>query len=97
MGEKAINIQVCLLFLLFCTIYTFFLDWNRNFLKRSIGKELKAIIQYHIIMLLVVQVIMYFLQWAEPFSLFVMGLFMVLNVFITLSVHVLAKQVMRLH
>ncbi len=97
MGDKAIHFQVCLLFLLFCTIYTFFLDWNRNFLKRSIGKELKAIIQYHVIMLLVVQVIMYFLQWAEPFSRFVMGLFMVLNVFMTLSVHVLAKQVMRLH
>ena len=33
MGDKAIHFQVCLLFLLFCTVYTFFLDWNRNFLK----------------------------------------------------------------
>lgn len=97
MGDKAIHFQVCLLFLLFCTIYTFFLDWNRNFLKRSILKELKAIIQYHIIMLLVVQTIMYFLQWAEPFSRFVMGLFMVLNVVMTLLVHLIVKQVIRLH
>lgn len=97
MGDKTIHFQVCLLFLLFCTIYTFFLDWNRNFLKRSILKELKAIVQYHVIMLLVVQTVMYFLQWAEPFSRFVMGLFMILNVFITLLVHLAIKQVLRVH
>ncbi|MBD5473534.1 MAG: sugar transferase [Lachnospiraceae bacterium] len=97
MGDKTIHFQVCLLFLLFCTIYTFFLDWNRNFLKRSILKELKAVIQYHVIMLLVVQTVMYFLQWAEPFSRFVMGLFMILNVIITLLVHLAIKQVLRMH
>lgn len=97
MGDKAIHFQVCLLFLLFCTIYTFFLDWNRNFLKRSILKELKAVVQYHVIMLLVVQTVMYFLQWAEPFSRFVMGLFMILNVIITLFVHLAIKQVLRMH
>lgn len=97
MGDKTIHFQVCLLFLLFCTIYTFFLDWNRNFLKRSILKELKAVVQYHVIMLLVVQTVMYFLQWAEPFSRFVMGLFMILNVIITLLVHLAIKQALRMH
>lgn len=97
MGDKTIHFQVCLLFLLFCTIYTFFLDWNRNFLKRSLLKELKAVIQYHIFMLLIVQTVMYFLQWAEPFSRFVMGLFMVLNVVLTLLVHLAIKQGLRLH
>lgn len=97
MGDKTIHFQVCLLFLLFCTIYTFFLDWNRNFLKRSALKELQAVFQYHVIMLLVVQTVMYFLQWAEPFSRFVMGLFMVLNVTITLLVHLAIKQALRLH
>lgn len=97
MGDKTIHFQVCLLFLLFCTIYTFFLDWNRNFLKRSFLKELKAVVQYHVIMLLVVQTVMYFLQWAEPFSRFVMGLFMILNVIITLLVHLAIKQTLRMH
>lgn len=97
MGDKTIHFQVCLLFLLFCTVYTFFLDWNRNFLKRSALKELQAVLQYHVIMLLVVQTVMYFLQWAEPFSRFVMGLFMVLNVTITLLVHLAIKQALRLH
>ncbi|MDE6972713.1 MAG: sugar transferase [Lachnospiraceae bacterium] len=97
MGDKTIHFQVCLLFLLFCTIYTFFLDWNRNFLKRSVAKELKAVIQYHIVMLLTVQTVMYFLQWAEPFSRFVMGLFMMLNIALTLFVHLAVKQGLRLH
>lgn len=97
MGDKAIHFQVCLLFLLFCTVYAFFLDWNRNFLKRSVLKEVKAVAQYHIIMLLTVQTVMYFLQWAEPFSRFVMGLFMVFNVAITLLVHLGIKQTLRIH
>ena len=33
MGDKGIHFQVCLLFILFCSVYNFFLDWNRNFLK----------------------------------------------------------------
>ena len=97
MGDKTIHFQVCLLFLLFCTIYTFFLDWNRNFLRRSIWRELRAVLQYHVIMLLVVQTVMYFLQWAEPFSRFVMGLFMVLNIFLTLLVHLIIKKAMLIH
>lgn len=97
MGDKTIHFQVCLLFLLFCTIYTFFLDWNRNFLKRSILKELEAVTQYHVIMLLIVQTVMYFLQWAEPFSRFVMGLFMILNMVLTLFAHVAIKQALRMH
>lgn len=97
MGDKTIHFMVCLLFLLFCTIYTFFLDWNRNFLRRGIWKELRAILQYHVIMLLVVQTVMYFLQWAEPFSRFVMGLFMVLNVILTLLVHLIIKKALRIY
>lgn len=97
MGDKTIHFQVCLLFLLFCTIYTFFLDWNRNFLRRSIWQELRAVLQYHVIMLLIVQTVMYFLQWAEPFSRFVMGLFMVINVFLTLLIHLMIKKAMRIH
>lgn len=97
MGDKTIHFQVCLLFLLFCTIYTFFLDWNRNFLRRGVWKELRAVLQYHVIMLLVVQTFMYFLQWSEPFSRFVMLLFMLINGLVTLLVHLTVKKIMRIH
>ena len=67
MGDKEIHFQVCLVFLLFCTIYTFFIDWNRNFLKRNKWKELRVVLQYNVIMILVTQTIMYFLKWAYVF------------------------------
>ncbi|MDO4305032.1 MAG: sugar transferase, partial [Bacillota bacterium] len=97
MGDKGIHFQVCLLFLLFCTIYTFFLDWNRNFLRRSIWKELLAILQYHVIMILIVQTIMYFLKWADVFSRAVMILFPIVNVLLTLGLHLMIKKALRLH
>ena len=50
MEDKGIHFQVCLLLLLVCTIYSFFLDWNRNFVKRKTIKEFAAIVQYEIIM-----------------------------------------------
>ena len=97
MGDKGIHFQVCLVFLLICTIYTFFIDWNRNFLKRSIQREAYEIIKCNIIMLLVVQMIMYFLKWADVFSRLVMLYFPVINVILTLAVHLLLKKGMQMH
>lgn len=97
MGDKEIHFQVCLVFLLFCTIYTFFIDWNRNFLKRNKWRELQAVLQYNIIMILVTQTIMFFLKWADVFARLVMVYFAVINVVITLFLHLVIKKFMRLH
>ena len=45
MGDKEIHFQVCLVYLLICTIYTFFIDWNRNFLRRSLSSEFYEILK----------------------------------------------------
>lgn len=92
MGDKEIHFQVCLVFLLFCTIYSFFLDWNRGFFRRNLWKEALAIGQYSVLMLLVVEVIMYFLKWADVFSRLVMGYFIVINALLTLILHVVFKR-----
>ena len=92
MGDKGIHFQVCLVFLLFCTIYTFFLDWNRNFLKRNKWKELRAVVQYNAIMILVTQTIMFFLKWADVFARLVIIYFVIINVLITLFLHLLIKK-----
>lgn len=97
MGDKGIHFQVCLVFLLFCTIYSFFIDWNRNFLKRDVFKELYAVVQYNLIMILVTQTIMYFLKWADVFSRGVMLYFVVLNPLLSFLIHMAVKKVMRLH
>ena len=97
MGDKEIHFQVCLVFLLVCTVYTFFIDWNRNFLKRSIRKEVYEIIKCNAIMLLVVQMIMYFLKWADVFLRLVMVYFPVINVALTLAIHLVIKKGMQMH
>lgn len=97
MGDREIHFQVCLVFLLFCTIYSFFIDWNRNFLKRSMGKEIHAVIQYNVLMILVAQTIMYFLKWADVFSRLTMIYFALINPLISLLLHFVIKQAMKLH
>lgn len=97
MGDKEIHFQVCLVFLLFCTIYSFFIDWNRNFLKRNVWKELYAVVQYNLIMILITQTIMYFLKWADVFSRAVMIYFAGINLLLSFLVHLLIKKAMKLH
>lgn len=97
MGDKGIHFQVCLVFLLFCTIYSFFIDWNRNFLKRNVWKEAYAVLQYNVIMILVTQAVMYFLKWADVFSRGVMVYFAVLNLAVSFLIHLMIKKVMKLH
>lgn len=97
MEDKGIHFQVCLLLLLFCTIYTFFIDWNRNFVKRGMKKEIYEILKYNAIMILVVQTVMTFLKWADPFSRLVTLYFTIINVILTVVVHLLIKKGMRLH
>ena len=97
MEDKEIHFQVCLLLLLFCTIYTFFIAWNRNFVKRGIKKEVYEIVKYNAIMILVVQTVMTFLKWADPFSRLVTVYFTIINVLLTIFVHLVIKKGMRLH
>lgn len=97
MEDKGIHFQTCLLLFLICTVYTFFLDWNRDFVKRNTVKEFTAIIQYEIIMMLGVQPIMYFLKWSDKFSRWVMIIFPLVNLLITLLIHLLIKYTMRFY
>ncbi len=97
MGDKNIHFQTCLIFLLFCTIYSFFIDWNRNFVKRVWLKEAAAVLQYNVIMILVVEMILYFIKWADEFSRLVMGIFFVMNTVISFLIHLLIKKILYIH
>lgn len=97
MGDKEIHFQVCLVFMLFCTIYSFFMDWNRDFFRRNKWKEMRAVGQYSILMLLVVEVVLYFLKWADVFSRLVMVYFMIANTMLTLAAHLVFKKGLRMN
>lgn len=95
MGDQNVHFLVCLCLLLFCTIYSFFIDWNRNFLRRSIWKESGAVLKYNAIMMLVVVFIMVLVKWADVFSRLVLGYFFILNECLSLAVHMSIKKLMQ--
>ena len=43
--EPEVHALVCVFFLLFCTIYSFLLDWNRSFLERGVLVEFVAVLK----------------------------------------------------
>ena len=95
MGDQSIHFLVCICLLLFCTVYSFFFDWNRNFLRRSIWKEAGAILQYNAIMILVVTFLMVVVKWADVFSRLVLFYFFALNCVLSLVVHLLVKKILQ--
>ena len=64
MGDQGIHFLVCICLMLFCTVYSFFFDWNRNFLKRGASKEAAAVVQYNAVMILVVNLLMTMMKWV---------------------------------
>lgn len=96
MEDKEIHFQVCLLFLFLCTVYSFFLDWNRNALKRNKWKEIPVVIQYNMMLLLIAEVIMVFMKWADAFSRLVTVYFIGMNTVLTLLLHYVFKKIVRI-
>ena len=95
MGDQSIHFLVCICLMLFCTVYSFFFDWNRNFLRRGIWKEATAILQYNAIMILVVNFLMVLVKWADVFSRLVLFYFIILNCALSLVVHLMIKKTMQ--
>ena len=61
MGDKNSHFAVCIAYLLFCTMYNFFADWNSNFMRRGLWQEFVAVAKYNFTMVLVVGMLMYFM------------------------------------
>ncbi len=86
-------VMVCFLFV--STIYSFFLDWNRNFVSRGYGVELSEVLKYNLFMLLIVEAIMFFTKWADVFSRLTMLYFFLINIAVTYLMHILMKKTLR--
>ena len=67
MEDKSVHILVCILFVLFSTMYGFFLDWNRDFLTRGYLQELWEVLRFNVLMVLVVGFFLFMIQKAEVF------------------------------
>ena len=92
MGDKYSHFGVCIAFVLFCTVYNFFADWNINFMKRGLWQEFVAVAKFNIAMVLVIGMLMYFLQWSGMFSRKVMAYFIIGNQLLTWLFRLILKR-----
>ena len=95
MRGQDIHFLVLVCFLLASTVYSFFLEWNRNFVSRGYGIELAEVFKYNAVLLVVVETIMFFTKWADVFSRLTMVYFFLINIGITYIIHVVFKNIFR--
>ena len=95
MRGQDIHFLVLVCFLLASTVYSFFLEWNRNFVSRGYGIELAEVFKYNAVLLVAVETIMFFTKWADVFSRLTMVYFFLINIGITYIIHVVFKNIFR--
>ena len=95
--EPELHFAGCICFLLFCTVYSFMLDWNREFLKRGLFVEFIAVLKFNIFMALSGMAVLFLLQRGGDFSRLVMGYFFILDVLIIWGVRAGMKKILRIY
>lgn len=95
--EPELHFMVYIGFLLFCTIYSFLFDWNREFLKRGVLVELIAVTKFNIFMELSGMAFLFMLQRGADVSRLVMGYFAILNILIVWLVRLAMKKGLRVY
>ncbi|MBE5823699.1 MAG: sugar transferase [Butyrivibrio sp.] len=96
-GDKTLHYMVCVVFLLFCVIYSFLADWNRDFIKRGYLRELFSVIWSVAVIVIGSLVIVFFLSWTHILSRFVVGNFIWMDIVLTFIVRCIFKRVLRGH
>ena len=93
--EPEIHFLVYICFLLFCTVYSFLLDWNRKFLIRGKFVEFLAVLKFNLFMALAIASFLFMIRHGEDFSRGVWGYFVVLDILIVWLVRLIMKKALR--
>ncbi len=96
-GDKTLHYMVCVVFLLFCVIYSFLADWNRDFIKRGFALEFFSVIKSISFILIGSLMAIFFLQWANILSRLVVFYFVVFDLVLTFLLRVLFKKALWNH
>lgn len=92
--EPELHTMLGICFLLFCTIYSFLFDWNREFLKRGILVEFTAVLKFNLFMFLASVGLLFIIQRGGDVSRLVVGYFFILDIVIVWLVRLLMKKVL---
>lgn len=95
MKDKQSHFMVCLVLVLAGTLYSFFIAWNTDFMKRRHFKELYVIIRMNVVVVLVALMAMFFFKWADSFSRWVILYFFVIDIVVMYLFHILFKKSMK--
>ncbi|MBP3197722.1 MAG: sugar transferase [Butyrivibrio sp.] len=96
-GDKTLHYMVCVVFLLFCVIYSFLADWNRDFIKRGYFVELLSVIRSVAVIVVCSLVVVFFLSWTHILSRFVVGNFIWMDVLLTFAIRIVFKRALWSH
>ena len=91
-GSKPLHYAVLIVFLLFCTVYSFFNEWNRDFLRRGAFRELMAVLQFNGVMILFSLAFVFFARWSWILSRQVILNFIWMNLLMMYLAHILFKK-----
>ena len=91
-GSKHLHYATLVIFILVSTLYSFFRDWNGNFIQRGYKKEFFAIAKYTAVMFVTSLTFTFFLQWAYILSRKVIFDFAWMSFLFTYLVHIAYKK-----
>ncbi len=91
-GDKTLHYMVCVIFLLFSVGYAFLADWNRDFIIRGYAVEFLSVVKFMAVMILASLSLVYFLNWANILSRFVILNFIWGNILLTYIARIIFKK-----
>lgn len=94
-NQDSVYTIILILLILFCVLYSTFIDYSRSFIKRGFFVELEAITKMNLSMVIIVTVGLFFLKESESFSRLVVGYFAIINEIMTYVVHLILKKYLR--
>ncbi len=90
-GDKTLHYLVCVVFLLFCVVYNYFADWNRDYCVRGYAREFISVVRFIAVMIVASVVVIYLIQWINILSRLFVFWFVVIDVFMTYFARILFK------
>ncbi|SHI03104.1 exopolysaccharide biosynthesis polyprenyl glycosylphosphotransferase [Butyrivibrio fibrisolvens DSM 3071] len=91
MYSKNLHFLVCVVIIFVASVYSFGVDYNRDFMKRRMPQESYALIKYEMVIFVGTTVIIYLINIGSTFSRLVMFYFAILDYILTLLSHHFAK------
>ena len=95
--EPEVHALMCVFFLLFCTMYSFLLDWNRSFLERGAFVEFAAVFKFNLFMVVAAAGALFMIQRGAAFSRLVWGYFAVFNMILVWLVRLFMKRLLHVY